>query len=215
MDLPVAFLNRPRFCVLLWIGCAIVCLVGLSACAARSVRPPEPELSDRPLPGSSRVLPSVQNQSEASPTAPEACPAPRDGRAPEAPRAASPPSATASGSESRPSAPSDPVGANPNAANPARSDPASASGGRSPEVAPAPPVSSGFSVQLWVSTSKEAAESRREAMERALDVPVRVEAKDGLYRVRAGDFASQEAADGLRRRAILAGCADAFIVPTR
>ena len=83
------------------------------------------------------------------------------------------------------------------------------------EQVPPAEMMDGFRVQVFATGDEETAEAVREAGERKIGVPVFTEFVDGLYKVRAGNCLTREAAEAVLERCKDAGYGDAWIVETR
>jgi hypothetical protein len=81
-----------------------------------------------------------------------------------------------------------------------------------PEAAPAKPAGPDtcWRIQFAAPDKSDEAEMRRSAAQSLLMIPVVIELKSGLFKVRTSDCLSEEAADRLRERARSSGFTDAF-----
>lgn len=201
------------------LGCLLILACGGCASRARVVpvpiqKPPAEEVrleprdgadSDvraAPLPGAERVYPSQDPRNQTVPGAPVAFPespaAPSGAKVPPQPEIPSP-EATA------PSAVSPPDGA---VAPPGETNRSSGpSAGSAPALA-----EEGFSVQLFATNSRVAADQRATDLRRYFELAPRVTAEGGLFKVRLGPYAERDAAENVRRRAFDLGFRDAFVV---
>lgn len=84
-----------------------------------------------------------------------------------------------------------------------------------PPVTSAPPAGGAcWRVQVAAPEQREMAESRREAAQSLLLVPMTVETERGLHKVRTRDCLTREAADAIKRRATDSGFEGVFLVNT-
>ncbi|MEZ4649182.1 MAG: SPOR domain-containing protein [Candidatus Eisenbacteria bacterium] len=67
-------------------------------------------------------------------------------------------------------------------------------------------------VQLLVASTVERAEEWRARASTVLGVPVRVVQEDGLFKLRVGSFTTEDAAEEVRRDAVVSGYVDATVV---
>jgi hypothetical protein len=88
-----------------------------------------------------------------------------------------------------------------------------AAGATSGSPAPLPEADSPhYAVQVLASATTARAYALRAELEKALGIPVVVDAEDGVWKVRLGHEAERDAADELRRRLVGLGYEDAFVV---
>ncbi|MBD3160796.1 MAG: hypothetical protein GF346_01505 [Candidatus Eisenbacteria bacterium] len=85
-----------------------------------------------------------------------------------------------------------------------------------PEEEPAPipetERAEGVAVQVFATVDRRKADRLRESLDRDLDLPVRVDSEQGIWKVRVGPLEDRLAAEALRRRLIGLGYEDAFLV---
>ena len=201
-------------------GAALALIV--SGCASsRPSGPYLPKPSTDPLPGSGRVLPSEENAVRGD--APAAFPdysadlsAARSGGGTSTDRGGAdssvPPATSAPPTTSTP-----PGGSTKSTPTQATSPSESTSTTRSVPPATATQtearvVSTFRTVQLLVASTPERAEEWRARAATVLGVPVRVVPEDGLYKLRIGSFKTEDAAEDMRRDAVLRGYVDAEVV---
>jgi hypothetical protein len=99
----------------------------------------------------------------------------------------------------------------PTASPPARTDPPTSAPAK-PAASPTSPTGPCWRLQVAAPAEREKAQSRFDAAQSLLLVPMVIEREAGLYKVRTRDCMTREAADALRRRATDSGFDGSFLI---
>lgn len=190
--------------------CFVAATLALGGCAAsRTPGPRAPIPTNDPLPGANRALPSEENQvpALARPAFPDY---PADlsstGVAPLPGTRTDESDRGGTGSGETPLSPR-PVPSTTQTTSPSGTVPP-------PPVRPpmTQPSETFYSVQLQVASTADRAKEWQARAATIFRVPVRVDAEEGLHKLRVGRYAGSDSAEEMRREAVAAGYVDALVV---